>query len=114
MPGYGDGRGRVAGSAQSIFREVNERIIEVGDGRATELVCECCRWECVEPVMVSLGDYDEVRSSSVRFIVKPGHLDPSFERLVVERDGFVIIEKFGEAGQEARRMDAPQAPEEAA
>jgi hypothetical protein len=97
------------GRNESLFREVNERIAEVNqtfqvDGR-TEFLCECSREECKEPVSISLEEYEQVRQSPTSFIVLPGHEDESVERIVEANDRYMIVEKVGDAAEEAEDLD---------
>jgi hypothetical protein len=97
------------GRNESLFREVNERIAEVNqtfqvDGR-TEFLCECSREECKDPVSISLEEYEQVRQSPTSFIVLPGHEDESVERIVEANDRYVIVEKIGDAAEEAEDLD---------
>jgi 5-bromo-4-chloroindolyl phosphate hydrolysis protein len=64
--------------------------------------------DCMETLQVSVAEYEAIRSSPVRFPVKPGHTYSEFERVVEEREGYVIVEKFGEAGKVARHLDPRQ------
>jgi hypothetical protein len=88
---------------------VNERIAELNqtfqvEGRS-EFLCECSRDECKEPVSISLEEYEEVRSSPRRFFVLPGHEDESVEQIVVQSDRYVVVEKIGDAAEEAEELD---------
>ena len=98
---------------ESLFREVNERILELeqsfGDpgrgGRLLGIVCECARTGCTAKVEVSVDEYRHAREKPTRFIVAPGHVDLEFERVVIETDRFLLIEKIGEAGEIATELD---------
>jgi hypothetical protein len=74
---------------ESLFRDVNERIAESAerfDAESTEFVCECSDQACTERVEATLDEYQEVRASGTRFLVRPGHEDTRIER-VLERRG---------------------------
>lgn len=95
---------------QAIFREVNERITEIGEQRQDEspldLVCECSVAACAERVTVGAGDYEAVRSHPRRFIVAVGHLwHPEVEREVARVPEYIVLEKFDEAGDVAEETD---------
>src|ERR1044072_6513651 len=97
------------GRNESLFREVNERIAELNqtfqvDGRS-EFLCECSREECTEPVSISLEEYEEVRRTATRFFVLPGHEDVNVERVVSRSEHFIIVEKIGDAADEAEALD---------
>ena len=88
---------------------MNERIAELNqtfqvDGRA-EFLCECGREDCKAPISISLEEYEDVRESATRFFVIPGHEDESVERVVARNDRYVIVEKLGEAADEAEELD---------
>lgn len=97
------------GRNESLFREVNERIAEVNqtfhvEGRS-EFLCECSREECKEPISISIDEYETVRRAPTRFFVIPGHEDESVERVIERSDRYVVVEKFGEAADEAEDLD---------
>jgi hypothetical protein len=83
---------------ERLFREVNERIREVGERFADGLTlfdffCECADFECIERLTLTLRDYESVRAHPARFVVLPGHELPDAERVVDRKDGFVVVEK---------------------
>jgi hypothetical protein len=102
-----DPQARKGAENQSLIREVNERIEELaGDVAHLELLCECADPSCIEVMVMSVGEYEAIRSSPVRFPVKPGHADPDFERVIEENGGrYVVVEKFGDAAEVARQLD---------
>lgn len=85
---------------QALFRAMNERMAvwdERQEAPANErhlFFCECGEETCHERVCLSLPDYETVRESPVRFAVLPGHLFPEAERVVEERDGYLVVEKY--------------------
>jgi hypothetical protein len=71
---------------QALIREVNERIEKLADDAAhPEFLCECADTNCVEMIELSIAEYESIRSSPVRFPIKPGHDYPEFERVVEAR-----------------------------
>ena len=92
---------------QSLFREVNERIEDVTAGSATEgeLLCECADDACAAPVPLSLDEYETVRRIPTHFFVAPGHIVPAIERVVDENERYAVVEKSGEGGKAAVRLD---------
>jgi hypothetical protein len=97
---------------ESLFREVNERILELeesfGDpghgGRLIAIVCECATTGCTTKVEVSPEEYLQAREKPTRFIVALGHVDLEFERVVIETERFLLIEKLAEAGETAAKL----------
>src|SRR3954470_16291988 len=101
---------RKAAQNQALIRQVNERIEEVaGDAWLPEFLCECADSECIETLELSIGEYEAIRSSSLRFPIKPGHDFPDIERVVEEHDRYVVVEKFGEAAEVVRALDPRRA-----
>lgn len=100
-----------AGKAQTLFREVNERMAEFLAPQTTDetvtILCECADDACIEPVEIAKADYERVRDRPARFIVKPGHEVPEAERVVARNDGVMIVEKFGAAAEVAYERYRP-------
>ena len=46
-----------------------------------------------------------MRRESTRFFVIPGHEDGSVERVIERNERYVVVEKIGEAGEEADDLD---------
>jgi hypothetical protein len=63
------------------------------------------RSNCTEMIELSIAEYESFRSSPVRFPVKLGHDYPEFERVVEEREHYVVVEKFGEAARVVAKLD---------
>jgi hypothetical protein len=96
---------RVAAN-QSRFREANEHI-ELAAERVPLLapvpfLCECPREDCTTIVPLPMEDYEEIRKHPRFFLTAPGHEGISVERgfgtVVSHADGYVVVEKIGEAG----------------
>ena len=93
---------------QTLFREVNERMEEIGrDARLVdgELLCECANTDCAKPIPLTLTEYEAVRRIPTHFLVAPGHDVPAIERVVEANERYVVVEKLGEAGATAVRLD---------
>ena len=94
---------------ESRLRKVNEGI-DAGRG-LTEVrerlpfVCECGRMGCTEVIELSVGAYERVRLSGRRFVVVEGHVNPEIERVVAEVEGYLVVEKTGEAAEAAEAAD---------
>lgn len=100
-----DERGKRIGENEVLFREVNERLRELGEGLTTvteeaEFVCECGNTACIEHVRMSLATYEEIRSDPKRFFVLKGHEEPGYEQIISDNDRYYIVEKLpgGPAG----------------
>lgn len=82
---------------QTLFRQVNERVLEVNGSlgptaRLADFVCECRDPECSERLTLSVAQFDDVRRHAGRHIVRPGHVEPGRERTVEVHKGFVVVE----------------------
>lgn len=104
--GVHQGADRVAWN-ESAFREVNERMrtLAVELDRTAEFVCECASVTCAERLSLPVEEYEETRRHSRRFVVLAGHQRPEFERVVENRNGWIVVEKTGEAGTIASLHD---------
>jgi hypothetical protein len=109
-----DARQRRRARNEALFREVNERIVEVSRGLAgygeddsllAGFVCECSREDCTEPLEVTHARYEAVRDDPRRFLVLPGHEDATVDRVVERHAGYLVVQKFGEASEIARERD---------
>lgn len=102
-----------AAKTQSLFREVNERMRERHEsvdqlGGSADFLCECAREDCTHALRMTLNSYDEMRRVPTHFAVAAGidHVFPDIERIFARRDGYLVVEKFGEAGITAIRLDS--------
>ena len=100
-----DERGKRVGRNEDLFREVNERLRELGEGftlvsEQAEFICECANNTCVERIQMPLSTYEEIRSDPKRFFVVKGHELPEYEKVVRENEGYIVVEKLpgGPAG----------------
>jgi hypothetical protein len=88
---------------EALFRDVNERIKETSlridaaaveeAGRYLEFLCECADVRCRDHLEVTLEEYEEVRSESTHFLVRPGHQNGGIESTVWSSQRFVVVEK---------------------
>jgi hypothetical protein len=110
----GQAEARRVARNEALFRSVNERIESRNESfgvalERAEFLCECADPHCMERVTVTLGRYEEVRRIPTHFMVIPGHVSREFERVVEHIDGYVVVEKFGEAAKEALKLDERRA-----
>jgi hypothetical protein len=87
----------------SLFREVNERIGDVGcdslfdTGELREFLCECGRDGCRERFTMSYETYRTAHSSRDTFLIAPGHEDPAHDRVTGRFDGYWVVEALSAA-----------------
>jgi hypothetical protein len=97
---------------EAVFREVNERIeslrhvFSAVEHQPLNIVCECDRIECAERLSVAADVYEETRSDSALFLVRPGHEDGAVEDVVDTGGDYIIVRKRpGEPRQIAEQTD---------
>jgi hypothetical protein len=105
------GRERQAALNQALRREVNERRPESGEGaEVVRFVCECSDAACEERVLLTIDEYEFIRRVPIRLVVRPGHVHHESERVLMEEPGrFLVVEKFGPAGEVVAHLD-PRGP----
>jgi hypothetical protein len=86
------------GLNEALFRDVNERLQELGEafganGERTDFICECGDPACTERISLTLREYEQVRSEATHFAVRPGHVDATIEVVVSETDRYSVVEK---------------------
>jgi hypothetical protein len=95
---------------ESSFREANESLVERKSvqpsmtDRRLPYLCECADPNCTSSLMLTMPEYEAVRSRPTLFVVIPGH-HSSPDRVVDEREGFTVIEKTGEEAQLVEEQD---------
>jgi hypothetical protein len=101
-----------AAKNQSLFREVNERLKEVGEhsksmSYAEDAICECADDTCSDRISLSIAEYERVRANSTWFAVAPTgeHVFPEVERVVEKHDGYWIVEKLDGAAAVAAKLN---------
>jgi hypothetical protein len=87
---------RVAAN-QARFRRANDdlhvRYVELLATGALPFICECADERCTRIVSLTLEEYAEIREHDRRFFVVPGHRLSSGERVVEERQRYLVTEK---------------------
>jgi hypothetical protein len=97
-----------------LFRAINDRIRELvtrfdlAADETVAFVCECADETCVERVMLTVEQYDDVRAIPARFVIVRGHEATSLvERVVFRSAEFVVVRKIGLAGDIVRQLTDP-------
>lgn len=93
-----DERQERLGRNEVLFRQLNDRLREVGTSFSLvaergSFVCECADASCTEPIEMTLADYEELRAHPARFAVLRGHEAPDVESVVERREGWNVVEK---------------------
>lgn len=69
------------------------------------VLCECGDRQCHEPLTMTVDEYEEIRSEPDHFAVLPGHEILDAEHVISRRDGYLIVQKYGDAGKVATAGD---------
>jgi hypothetical protein len=88
-------------------RDLNKRKAEwMRTGQtAASFRCECWRLDCGARIPLSGREWEAVRSQSNRFAVAPEHIADDHEDVAQKYPHFWIVEKRGEAGEVAERLE---------
>jgi hypothetical protein len=80
---------------QALYREVNERILELLDGPtgSVDVLCECSNEECAETLAMTIREYERVRERPTTFAVVPGHEILAIERVIASNPTFLVVDK---------------------
>ena len=87
---------------EALMRAVNEQIASLGQGaggwadpeQTFDFQCECGQNEgCEGHILMTLAEYERVRSQRDRFAVLPGHQTDEVERVVEQEERYVIVDK---------------------
>jgi hypothetical protein len=85
---------------QAMFRIANERLSAWPERQGHDpaepaaYYCECSRTECRDRLWLTHDEYEAVRTDSRRFAIVPGHEYTEVERVVAERRGHAVVEKY--------------------
>jgi hypothetical protein len=93
-----------AARKQVLFREVNERIVEISqdmeeispdvNGDSLDVICECADTECSDILVLTRKEYEAIRRDGNRFPVKPGHENGDVEDVVYRELAYLVVEKL--------------------
>jgi hypothetical protein len=95
----------------ATFRDANERISTMarayGVHTPVPFICECADPVCSEIVPLEIDQYEQIRANPRHFLNIPGHQAAAqgVAVVVAERDGYVIVEKIGHAGDVVEALD---------
>src|SRR6476469_7195579 len=109
-------RGERVAQNEILFRQVNERILEIETDSwrvdPIDFMCECGDLACTRVLQLTTDEYERLRADPKHFGVIPGHELPDVEHelpdveeVVETRPHYLVVEKFGELGQRAAEMD---------
>jgi hypothetical protein len=88
---------------EEVFRATNREIerAEQAEGAAAdgvlEVICECGRDSCNGVITMTASEYRTVHEQKDRFVVLHGHQSDEIERVVDDREAYLVVDKVGEA-----------------
>ncbi len=92
---------------EQTFRDYNNRrmasepIEPTDDDELIPFVCECGDSDCIEALLITAASFTEAHSAPNRFLVKPGHVYPDVERVIIIEENFLVVEKVAAIVNEA-------------
>jgi hypothetical protein len=94
---------------EAVFRAANRELEQAteeagGDG-VLDVLCECGQEGCSGLIRLTVAEYDGVHSQDDRFIVVPGHENPTIETVVERLEAYLVVDKFGEAEEIAEESE---------
>lgn len=83
---------------EALFRQVNERLREIGESfglvaEHAEFVCECPDAACTARISMALEEYERIRGRPAHFFMVPGHQRPEIEEVVEEHEHYLVTVK---------------------
>jgi hypothetical protein len=96
---------------EARFRAINDRVERdlenVVDDTAELLpfICECAQPTCTATIVLSIAEYERVRSDPVLFAVAPGHEMPDIEDVLERLERYYLIRKHPETWDVVTEMD---------
>jgi hypothetical protein len=83
----------------TIFRAANETIAgRPREGASRTFICECGNETCLDPIELTVDEYESVRADGRRFAVAPGHEDAD-DAVRSRSASFTVVEKTGTWGE---------------
>jgi len=77
-------------------------------GALESYLCECSDPACTEPIQLTRQEYEDVRSTPVRFAIAVNHEDPEVDVVVSENDRFAVVRKFHGIARRIARETNPR------
>jgi len=104
-----------AAENEDLFRRLNERLHTLATIASSSVLeadtperflCECSQTDCSRVLELTPTEYRSVRATNRRFLVFPdsAHTEPDLETVIEQHEGFWVVEKNGEAGEEAENL----------
>jgi hypothetical protein len=98
---------RKLGRNEALFRQVNERLRELGESFSVvaehaDFICECSDERCAQQIRLTLDEYGRVRADPRWFVIRRGHERPEIETIAWDVGAdVVVVQKHEELAGEA-------------
>ncbi len=56
--------------------------------------CECSSLSCNERIALTVDEYEKLHKHKKQFVLVKGHEIPTIEKIVKDKDSFIIVEKL--------------------
>ncbi|MBC7462016.1 MAG: response regulator transcription factor [Thermoleophilia bacterium] len=99
------GRNEHAARADNEVVSVEGEEAALSGDSMLAVLCECGDRTCNLPMSMTVEQYEEVRQEPAQFAVLVGHEMLVAEQVVATRDGYLIVEKHGDAADVANAGD---------
>lgn len=101
------------GRNEALFRQVNERLEQLGRAfslvsETADFVCECGDISCVAPIRMTLSDYERIRANPTWFAVLPGHELLDVEEIVERHGDWIVVSKRAGTPAAVARAEDPR------
>jgi hypothetical protein len=108
-----DERTRRIGLNEAVFREVNERLADLGEsfpkpGRKLDLICECGNASCARRLEMDHEEYERLRADPATFATVPGHVIPDVEEIVKRREAYDVVRKVAGSAEKLAEATDPR------
>lgn len=96
-----------------LLREQNEQAVAPNAAHHwvnppfADWTCECGDESCVEPVRLTVAEYEAIRANPARFFIRPSaeHVTPDVEVVVQREERYWVVEKTGIAAELSEELD---------
>jgi hypothetical protein len=98
---------------ESLLRERNEQSVAPNAAHHwvnppfADWTCECGNENCVEPVRLTIEEYEAIRAEPTRFFIRPSpeHVTPEVEVVVQREERYWVVEKTGIGVELSEELD---------
>ena len=90
-------------NAELAVRAANQRAKEAIEAHTPkeeqarlkiDFYCECSNESCQERISLTLEDYEKLHDEQSKFVIAPGHITPSIEKVTKTRRSLQVVDKY--------------------